>query len=253
MISGAKRSGATRHADRKSTGTATVAAAAFGVVAVVHLVAQLAGAGTVDRISQYLLMPLLAATLALSTDAPRSRLVRTTLLALGFSWLGDSAPSFFDGDTAFLVMIGFFLLAQIAYIVAFWPYRSRALATRPALAACAVAIVLLVVACAPGAGVLLAPALVYGLCLGSMAVLATGLGRIAAWGGALFLLSDSMIALGAFADWFNPPAKGFWVMLTYIAGQTLLVAGVLSVDRAARAITPPDGDVGAGATTSSGR
>lgn len=107
-------------------------------------------------------------------------------------------------------------------------------------------IVALVAACAPGAGPLLVPALVYGTCLGAMAVLSTALGRVAAVGGALFLLSDSMISLGAFADWYHPPAEGFAVMLTYVAGQALLVFGVLAAARSTAASS-------LAAITSSGR
>ena len=62
----------------------------------------------------------------------------------------------------------------------------------------------------------------------TMAVLATGLGWVAGIGGALFFVSDSLIALRAFAD-VTLPAHGFWVMLTYIVGQTLLVLAVVSV------------------------
>lgn len=219
--------------DVPSRRAATVAAVVFVAVSVVHLVAQLVGADGVADVSQWFLMPLLGATLVAVTTSPRSRLVRIVLVALAFSWLGDTAPDAFDGDTAFLVMIGFFLLAQLAYIAAFLPYRQRSLLRRPGVAGYVLAVALLVAACAPGAGALLVPALVYGLCLGAMAVLSTGLGAVAGVGGALFLLSDAMIALGAFADWFTPPAEGFWVMLTYIAGQSLLVYGVAAADRAA--------------------
>ena len=47
-----------------------------------------------------------------------------------------------------------------------------------------------------------------------------------------------MIALGAFADWYHPPVEGFAVMLTYIAGQALLVFGVLAAARSTAAGTP---------------
>ncbi|TQF68436.1 lysoplasmalogenase [Rhodococcus spelaei] len=225
---------------------AVTALTAFAAVSVIHLAAQLVDADGVANVTQWFLMPLLAGFLALATATPRTRLVRLTLLALGLSWLGDTAPDLADGDTAFLVMIGFFLLAQLAYIAAFWPYRAASVLRRPAAAGYVAVIVALVAACAPGAGTLLAPALVYGFCLGTMAVLSTALGRVAAVGGALFLLSDSMIALGAFADWFHPPVEGFWVMLTYIAGQVLIVLGVLAVVRST-AGTPET------ATTSSAR
>ena len=44
-------------------------------------------------------------------------------------------------------------------------------------------------------------------------------------GGAVFMLSDSLIALDAFAD-LALPGHGFWVMLTYVLGQVLLVVAV---------------------------
>ena len=45
---------------------------------------------------------------------------------------------------------------------------------------------------------MLVPVLVYGACLGTMAVLSTGVNRLTAVGGALFLVSDGLIALDAF-------------------------------------------------------
>ncbi|MCK9793358.1 lysoplasmalogenase [Isoptericola sp. 4D.3] len=218
------------------TVTSRAAAVALGMLTVLHLVAQLAEASTWARVTQGCLMPLLAITLWCAAPVPRSRLVRLVLVALGLSWLGDTAPAAFDGDASFLVMVGFFLLAQVAYVVAFWPARRASVARRPVLllpyAAAAAA---LVGACAPGApGPLLAAVVVYGACLVAMAVLATGVHPLAGVGGAVFLVSDAMIALGAFTDWFAPPASGFWVMLTYVAGQALLVAGVLARLRPAR-------------------
>lgn len=207
-----------------------VAWAAFAVLALVHLAAQLVGADTTADVTQWFLMPVLAAVPWLSTTAPRSRLVVLTLVALGF-WLGDSAPDLADGDTAFLLMVGFFLLAQITYIAAFAPLSTGALRRkRGVVVAYGVAVALLIAACAPGAGALLVPALVYGAALGAMAILSAGVNRTAAIGGGLFLVSDGMIAMGAFADWFTPPGEGFWVMATYIAAQALIVLGVLEAD-----------------------
>src|ERR687889_1376452 len=70
------------------------------------------------------------------------------------------------------------------------------------------------------------------MCLTTMAVLSTGLGRLAGVGGAIFMASDAMIALRAFTPWYQPPVSGFWVMLTYIVGQALLAAAVLGHVRA---------------------
>jgi uncharacterized membrane protein YhhN len=204
-------------------------ALALAVVALVHLVAQLAGAGTLADLTQVLLMPLLAAVLWCETSAPRSRLVTLTLVALVLSWLGDTAPKLADGDAAFLVMVGFFLLAQVAYIVAFLPFRATSVlhVRRPLLLLYLAVVVGLVAACVGGASDMLVPVLVYGACLGTMAVLATGVNRLTAVGGALFLVSDGLIALDAFVPGFGLPVQGFWVMATYVAAQVLIVAGVL--------------------------
>lgn len=215
--------------------------AVFGVLAAVHLVAQLVGADGVANVSQWFLMPVLASVLWMSTGPGRSRLVILTLVALGLSWMGDTAPDLTDGDVSFLMMVGFFLLAQIAYIAAFAPYGRAEIwgRRRRSTIGCLVAVGLLILACAPGAGPLLVPALLYGAALGAMAILAAGVDRRVAVGGVLFLVSDGMIALGAFADWFSPPAEGFWVMVTYIAAQVLIVLGVLDVARGRDAAPMP--------------
>ncbi|MGN6240365.1 MAG: lysoplasmalogenase [Cellulosimicrobium cellulans] len=213
---------------------------ALALLTLVHLAAQLAGASTLADTSQWFLMPVLAGCLWLATRPAtdegrrRSRLVRLTLVALCFSWLGDTAPDLADGDAAFLVMVGFFLCAQVTYTIAFWPFRASSVLRRPlALAPYLLAFLVLVAACAPGAGSLLLPVVVYGACLVLMAVTATGVDRLAAVGGAVFLVSDALIALDAFAPWYALPAHGFWVMLTYVVGQLLLVLGVLRRERAA--------------------
>lgn len=225
----------------QQTGVVRIAWTLFAVLALVHLGAQLAGADTAADVTQWFLMPVLAAILALSTATPRSRLVVMTLVALGFSWLGDTAPDLAGGDTAFLLMVGFFLLAQLTYIGAFARFGASTVARRHrgAVIGYVVAVGLLVAACAPGAGALLVPALVYGAALGAMAVLALGVGRLTAIGGGLFLVSDGMIALGAFADWFAPPVEGFWIMATYVAAQVLIVLGVLEADRSHQRASSP--------------
>lgn len=222
---------------------ARVALLALALVTLVHLVAQLTGPSALADGTQVLLMPLLAAALWLETTSPRSRLVTLTLVALGLSWLGDSAPQLASGDAAFLVLVGFFLLAQVTYIAAFLPYRARSVlhVRRPLLLLYVAAVAGLVAACAPGAGGMLVPVLVYGACLGTMAVLATGVNLPTAVGGATFLVSDGLIALDAFASGFDLPGQDFWVMATYITAQVLIASGVLLEDRRSQAHpTQPD-------------
>lgn len=192
--------------------------------------ADVVNADVVSDVTQALLMPLLAALLVLRTAWPRTRLVRLTLLGLGLSWLGDTLPRFVGDDAAFLVMVGCFLLAQLAYVAAFAPYARRAAWRRRPwlLAPYVLAYVGLAVACAPGAGALLGPVLVYGLCLVTMAALATGVDVRAGIGGAIFLVSDALIALDAFVPGLE--VSGAAIMVTYVVGQVLLVGGVLRAD-----------------------
>lgn len=48
-------------------------------------------------------------------------------------------------------------------------------------------------------------------------------GALTGLGGALFLFSDTLIATGV-ADWPQLPRPEFWIMLTYLAAQSLLAA-----------------------------
>jgi uncharacterized membrane protein YhhN len=220
-------------------GGARVAFALFGLVAGINVVANLAdalwpegAASSVANVSQYLLMPVLALAVWVAVRSPRPALVRWSVVALGFSWVGDTAPDLVGRDLAFLAMMGGFLVAQIAYIVAFWPLRRESLATRPwALVVGAAVLAALIAVCASGAGSMLVPVVIYGACLVSMALLSSGVGRIAGVGGALFLVSDLLIALGEFSG-LDLAASGFWVMLTYVVAQALIAEGV--VRRASR-------------------
>lgn len=207
--------------------------AAYAVWGAAHLVTQVrpgTGEGfTAQNATQWALMPLLGAALWQSRPAPRERLVTLGLAALALSFLGDSLPDAFSGDTSFLVLVGCFLLAQIAYIAAFWPRRDKSLAGRgsPWTLGYLAAYGLLVAYCAPKAGGLLVPVLIYGACLTAMTLLATGLGRYGAVGGLLFFVSDALIAIGAFRPESPIPHNGLAVMATYIVAQGLLVIAIL--------------------------
>lgn len=207
----------------------------LAVITLIHLIAQGAAPdGVIADLTQVLLMPALAWVLVTSTPRPPSRLVRLVLLALGLSWLGDTLPRFAEegSDLGFALMLGAFLLAQLAYVAAFLPFASRSIArTRPVLLApYLLALVLLVAVTAGGAGALLPAVVLYGVAIVAMAVLATGLDRVAATGAIVFLVSDALIALRAFAG-LELPLHGVWVMLTYVLGQALLVAAVAHHDR----------------------
>lgn len=203
-----------------------VALVVLGVVSTVHLGAQLLGAGTLAALTQMMLMPALAGALWTGTASPRGRLVVLALGALGLSWVGDTVPRLLPEDISFVAMLGAFLLAQLLYAVAFWPMRRRSVLARPLrLIPYAAVAVLTCVLCAPQAGLLLPAIIVYATAIMMMAVLATGLGVRAGLGGAIFVVSDSLIALDAFGV-LTLPVQGFWVMSTYLLAQLLLVLSV---------------------------
>lgn len=198
----------------------------------VHLVAQLADAEVASDITQVLLMPAVAGVLLTQAGSRSARLVNLTLVALFFSWLGDTLPRMASGDAAFLLMVGGFLVAQIVYCAAFWPYRGRSvIAGRPWLVALAAAVsVGMVVLAAQNDPVLAGPVGIYAAALLGMVLLGTGVNRTVGLGAGIFLVSDAMIGLDAFTD-VDVPAGGFWVMATYVTGQLLITWGVAQESR----------------------
>lgn len=201
--------------------SSTIAVIGFGLVAVVDLVAEAAGSYWVALACRMLLMPLLI-WLCWTADARRSRLVILVMIALGFCWLGD-----FAGVTV-LAKIGFFLIAQIVYIVAFWPYWRHSLIARPPLLlAYGIALIALIGVVAVSAGDLVVPVAVYGSSLAVMAVLATGVHRLTGLGGALFVVSDIVLAVEFFVAPGAIPYAAFVNMALYLPAQLMITFGVL--------------------------
>ncbi|OCC12140.1 lysoplasmalogenase [Streptomyces sp. PTY087I2] len=198
---------------------------AFLLVAAADLAGLLAGAETVHLVAKPLLMPLLAGYAALR-GAPR-----LLVAALLFGWGGD-VFLLADNDLAFLVGMGSFAVGHVCYLTLFGrgegPGRGPApLATGAGYAVVLVVFLVLIWPDLPAD--LRIPLTGYSLLLTAMAWRAGVFGPYAAAGGALFLLSDALIATGI-AEWPQAPAPDFWVMLTYIAAQALLTLGVLTQD-----------------------
>ncbi|MFF5896700.1 lysoplasmalogenase [Streptomyces argenteolus] len=189
---------------------------AFLAVSAVHLAGLLAGTEAVHVATKPLLMLLLAAYAA----ARGGR--RLLIAALLCGWAGDVLlmP---DAEAAFLAGMAFFAAGHVCYLLLF----GRAPVRTVAGLVYAVVLVTFVVLLWPGLpGGLRVPLTGYSLLLTAMAWRAGVLGRGAAAGGALFLLSDALIATGI-AEWPPLPAHHFWIMLTYIGAQYLLTRGAL--------------------------
>ncbi|SPE49076.1 YhhN-like protein [Streptomyces netropsis] len=215
---------------------------AFAAVAVVHLCALAAGVPAVAQVTKPVLMPLLAARV-LALGGPR-----LLVAALLFGCGGDTLLQV-GGDTVFLLGMGSFAAGHVCYLVLFARHGAAGEVRAYALAgAYGVAWLGVVLVLWPDleAGLRL-PVACYSLLLTAMACGATRAGVRTGAGGALFLLSDTLIA-GGIAEWPQAPAPQFWIMLTYLAAQYLLTEGLSrpKSPRPGRGQSPGDGSRGDG-------
>lgn len=201
----------------------------FVLAVAVDLASLAAGSEAGHLAAKPLLMPLLATWAALR-GAPRPLIV-----ALLFGWGGD-VLLLSDAEPAFLAGMASFAVGHVCYLVLFrrtGPPRARAALLTPAYVLTLTGTVALLWPDLPTD--LRIPVASYSVLLTAMAYLAvTRVGLVAGLGGALFLLSDTLIATGV-AEWPQLPRPDFWVMLTYIAAQFLLTRGLLSGRRATAA------------------
>lgn len=159
--------------------------------------------------------------------------------ALIFSGAGDvllAVPGLTQG---FVMGLGAFLLAHLAYFVLFWrvrrPWSQVPVWHRIAIGVVWVAAALNYVMFWPGMGELKAPVACYVIVLAMMAsaaLLADLRGEWAAVGALLFTVSDALIGTTRFVG--SVPAQEYAIWILYALAQLLLVAGVMAV-RAVRA------------------
>ncbi|MEU9290342.1 lysoplasmalogenase [Streptomyces sp. NPDC048275] len=209
---------------------ARVLLVSFGVATVADLVSLAVGFDAGHMVAKPLLMPLLAAHVAVRGGP------RLLVAALLCGWGGD-VLLLSDADPAFLVGMASFAAGHVCYLLLFRkplelvekPVEKSTPRARGAWLAggYAVALVATVTLLWPDlpAG-LRVPVAGYSLLLTAMAYGATRLGPVAGLGGALFMVSDTLIATGV-ATWPQLPRPDFWIMLTYAAAQFLLVRGAL--------------------------
>ncbi|SEB68400.1 lysoplasmalogenase [Streptomyces melanosporofaciens] len=200
--------------------------ALYALLTAVHLGALLADATTVAHLTKPALMPVLAAW-ALVRGGP------WPLPAALVCGCGGDVLLQIGGETAFLAGMGCFAAGHLCYLALFTATGRGALftcagwpRTAPWVAAGYGAAWLGTVALL-WSGLeadLRLPVAGYSLLLTVMALAALGAGPWTGLGGALFMLSDTLIAAGL-ADWPRPPVPQFWIMATYIAAQWLLMAG----------------------------
>lgn len=190
-----------------------------------HLVTLLVDSGGLgSTISKPFLMPALLFAVLWSLRLRPTSLLVFAALGVTFSFLGDlllQSP----GDIGFLLGLGGFLLAHLAYLILFT--RSMKQRRIPWFAAgYAVWWVVLVVFLVPFVGALLVPVALYGLVLGASSTAALGAGRLAAVGALVFLVSDTLLALKLFVPGYTFYPIDFIIMSLYIVGQGLIAFAV---------------------------
>lgn len=201
---------------------------AFFAACAIDLAGVLAGLPLAHLVAKPLLMPLLAGY------AAARRGPRLLIAALLCGWGGDALLLAGSG-TAFLIGMGSFAAGHVCYLFLFGKRRGSLLTAL--LYAAVLATFVTVIWDGLPSGLRL-PLTCYSLLLTAMACRSGVLGRYAAAGGALFLLSDALIATGI-AGLPQLPAPDFLVMLTYVAAQFLLVIGVLVPRTADAPVTAP--------------
>jgi len=205
--------------------TARALLIAFAVVSVVHLLAIVFQVPLLRTCTKPLLMPLLAAWVWTSARPAAPKLLIPALL---FGAGGDILLQV--GDTGgFLAGMGSFAVGHACYVTMFVKLGALADRRRTALIAVGYLVVwaTLITLLLPDldAGMRI-PMACYSLLLASTALTSGRLDWRAGVGGALFLLSDTLIATDI-AHWKHLPMHSFLIMLTYIVGQYLLTIGTL--------------------------
>ena len=208
---------------------------------VIISVIQLYGSYINSRPVEYAVKPLILAWITLyfllNTRPARGR--NLVILAFLFSWIGDFILMFaWKNDLFFFAGVGGFFLSQVTYIAAFSRYAlsdGRGFLSRKPVW------ILPFIAYLVGMAVLLLPhlegimipvVLLYAVSLVAMSALALnrfGLSlatdaRMVFAGSVLFVMSDTLLAVNKFMT--SLPHGGFWVMLTYILAQYLIMMGL---------------------------
>jgi uncharacterized membrane protein YhhN len=215
------------------------------VVCVIHLVALAVGVTSISSFTKPFLMVLLLVAFLFLLPRVRGEVALLGSLGILLSWIGDvtlSSPE----DLGFLIGLGFFLLAHVAYVILFLR-GLRVHRLRPLAVVYPGWLIVFIVILAPHLGSLLIPVVVYGLVLCLMGASALRCNRWIAVGGGLFVISDSLLGLSNFLPGFHLWQSDFLIMFTYLSAQGLIAFGALRWAWAKRARDPES--VGAAPST----
>jgi uncharacterized membrane protein YhhN len=207
---------------------------AYMFIAAAHIYALANGQAVLQTLSKCLLMPFLIMYVVLQARQVLSGYM-LLLFALLFSWVGDMLLLNSENELYFMLGLGAFLLAHLAYIFCFRKLRYNRLkfditTAIPFMLYAAVLFILIL----PGLGDMLFPVLMYALTITIMGITAALRKKttntysyiLVLIGAVSFIVSDSIIAINK----FKLPFAGapICIMLTYCIAQYLIVSGCLS-------------------------
>lgn len=203
---------------------------------------ELAGRFTENINMEYMVKPLIMIWVASYFILFRNKQSFTlpVLIAFFFSWVGDIFLMFSDkNELFFFAGVGGFFIAQITYIYTFTKFSENG---GKGFLQKNMIVGFLFIAYMAGIYYLLYPNLdgmmkpiifIYALSLIGMSMMALNRsGRVnhASYllvflGSILFMISDSLIAVDKFT--MEIPLGGFWIMITYISAQYLIMRGLI--------------------------
>ena len=210
----------------------------YAIISLLHLWAGQFSQPEIAFYTKPLLMPLLASWFYFSTKNHPSSFRNLILVALLFSFGGDTLLMFVrsQGEHFFLMGLGSFLLAHLCYLFAFSKYKkqlrgwlsSKSIFAFPLVFFVAGILIYLVPDIAKALQV---PVVIYSLVIMMMVLSVFNLGgkirvdifKVLFVGALLFMFSDMMIAVNKFK--MELPFAHVAIMLTYLLGQFLLVKG----------------------------
>lgn len=197
--------------------------APFVIVSAVHLWALAVPTVGITTPTKWLLMPALLVAILVVTIQTRGTSVALLVTAVVLSWAGDVLLGM-PGDLGFLIGLGGFFLAHVTYLVLFLT-RLKVRRIPRATVLLAVWWIALMVILVPTLGTLVIPVALYGLVLGASATASFACNRWVATGGALFLASDTILALKLFYPGFSIWQQDFIIMVLYLAAQGFIAFG----------------------------
>ena len=213
----------------------------FFIVAVLELAGVALKLEWLVLLSKPLLMPALLMWAIAESSFQRRKLRVSIVVALIFSFLGDTFLLFDAKDEIyFLLGLGSFLVAQTAYAFTFFKDTRKPL---PFSSAYLFAVIILLSAYVgiffynlhSSLGGMAIPVFIYAIAVGSMGMMAALRYKsvssksfyLVLLGAALFILSDTFIALDKFLFEGQLPFASIIIMSTYIVAQFLIVKGLI--------------------------